>query len=64
MKTTRFEVTDYLDSEEAMEAFLTDAIEHGDESEVRDAEEVIARARIRWSLPEPSAAHSPHRRAG
>ena len=64
MKTEPFDPTDYIKTEEDFAFYLADAQEFGDEGEVRDAEAVIARARVRWSLPPPDVTPAPHRRAG
>ena len=45
LKTFPFDAADYLDSDEAVEAFLADAFETGDASEIADALGVIARAK-------------------
>ncbi len=44
-KTTRFDVADYLDSEERQIAYITAALETGDADFVRDALGLVARAR-------------------
>jgi probable addiction module antidote protein len=44
-KTTRFEATDYLDSEKRQVAYITAALESGDADFVRDALGVVAKAR-------------------
>jgi probable addiction module antidote protein len=45
MKTTRFDVTDYLETEERQIAYITAALETGDAVFVRDALGLVARAR-------------------
>lgn len=45
MKTRKFDPARYLDDEEAMAAYLTEALETGDPSFVADALGVVARAR-------------------
>ncbi|MDP3403592.1 MAG: hypothetical protein Q8S03_02805 [Brevundimonas sp.] len=47
LETERFDAADYLDSDEAVEAFLQDALDTGDAGEVARAVTVIARARAR-----------------
>jgi probable addiction module antidote protein len=44
-KTTRFDATDYLDSEERQRAYIAAALETGDPDFVRDALGLVARAR-------------------
>jgi probable addiction module antidote protein len=44
-KTTRFDVADYLDTEERQVAYITAALESGDADFVRDALGLVARAR-------------------
>jgi probable addiction module antidote protein len=44
-KTTRFDVVDYLDTEERQVAYITAALETGDADFVRDALGLVARAR-------------------
>ncbi len=44
-KTTRFDASDYLDSEERQAAYITAALETGDADFVRDALGVVAKAR-------------------
>ena len=44
-KTTRFDATDYLDSEQRQVAYITAALESGDADVVRDALGVVAKAR-------------------
>ena len=44
-RTTRFDVADYLDSEERQVAYITAALESGDANFVRDALGFVARAR-------------------
>jgi probable addiction module antidote protein len=44
-KTTRFDATDYLDTEERQVAYITAALESGDADFVRDALGLVARAR-------------------
>jgi probable addiction module antidote protein len=44
-KTTRFDVADYLDTEERQVAYITAALETGDADFVRDALGLVARAR-------------------
>jgi probable addiction module antidote protein len=44
-KTTRFDATDYLDSEARQRAYIAAALETGDPDFVRDALGVVARAR-------------------
>ena len=44
-KTTRFDVAEYLNSEERQVAYITAALETGDADFVRDALGIIARAR-------------------
>jgi probable addiction module antidote protein len=44
-KTTRFDATDYLDSEERQVAYIAAALESGDADFVRDALGLVARAR-------------------
>jgi DNA-binding phage protein len=41
MESTKFEVTDYLDSDEMIAAYLKEAFEHGNESELLCAIEYI-----------------------
>jgi len=45
VKTKPFDPSEYLDSAEAIAAYLTDALETGDPSFVADALGVVARAR-------------------
>jgi probable addiction module antidote protein len=45
MATTRFDITEYLDSEEAIAAYLDAVLEEGDAAELRDAIGHVARAR-------------------
>ncbi len=44
-KITRFDASDYLDSEERQAAYITAALETGDADFVRDALGVVAKAR-------------------
>lgn len=44
-KTTRFDATDYLDTDERQAAYITAALETGDAAFVRDALGLVARAR-------------------
>jgi probable addiction module antidote protein len=44
-KTTRFDATDYLDTEDRQVAYITAALETGDADFVRDALGLVARAR-------------------
>jgi probable addiction module antidote protein len=44
-KTTRFDATDYLDTEERQVAYIATALESGDADFVRDALGLVARAR-------------------
>lgn len=44
-KTTRFDVADYLDTEERQVAYISAALETGDADFVRDALGLVARAR-------------------
>ena len=44
-KTTRFDASDYLDSEERQIAYITAALESGDADFVRDALGIVAKAR-------------------
>jgi probable addiction module antidote protein len=44
-KTTRFDATDYLDTEERQVAYIAAALESGDADFVRDALGLVARAR-------------------
>ena len=45
VETTRFDAAEYLKSDEAIEAFLQDAFDSGDASEIADALGVVARAK-------------------
>jgi probable addiction module antidote protein len=45
LKTTRFDATDYLDTEERQVAYISAALESGDADFVRDALGLVARAR-------------------
>ena len=45
IKTTRFDVADYLDSDERQTAYIAAALETGDADFVRDALGLVARAR-------------------
>ena len=45
LKTTRFDAAEYLDSPEAVAAYLNDAIEHGNAEELVAALGTVARAR-------------------
>jgi probable addiction module antidote protein len=45
VKTTRFDATDYLDTEERQVAYIAAALESGDADFVRDALGLVARAR-------------------
>ena len=45
LKTTRFDVADYLDSDERQIAYIAAALETGDADFVRDALGLVARAR-------------------
>ncbi len=47
LETEIFDAADYLDSDEAVEAFLQDALDTGDAGEVARALTVIARAKAR-----------------
>lgn len=49
LRTTPFDATDHLRTEEAIEAFLSDAAIDG-EPHVTDARAIVERARQRWSL--------------
>ena len=44
-KTTRFDAAEYLDTDERQIAYIAAALEIGEEDFVRDAFELIARAR-------------------
>jgi len=55
VKTLPFDPAEFLDSEEAIAAYLGDAREDGAEALSR-ATEVVARARARRRSPEPEAA--------
>ncbi len=55
MKTLPFDAAEYLDTEEAIAAYLADAGEDGAEALSR-ATEVVARARELWSTREPETA--------
>lgn len=52
LETQPFDAADYLDSDEAVEAFLQDALDTGDAGEVARALVVIARAKGSAALPE------------
>lgn len=43
-KTTKFDAADYLDSEEAIVAYVTDALEAGNPAEIQLALGTVARA--------------------
>ena len=45
LEVTPFDPTRYIDSEEAIAAFLSDALEEGDPAAIRHALGVVARAR-------------------
>lgn len=45
VKTTKFDATEYLDSEKRQAAYITAALETGDADFVRDALGLVARAR-------------------
>ncbi|MDP1542415.1 MAG: putative addiction module antidote protein [Polycyclovorans sp.] len=45
LKTNRFDAAEYLDSPQAIQAFLTDAYESGDHQEFLDAIGIAARAK-------------------
>jgi probable addiction module antidote protein len=45
LKTTRFDATEYLDSEEKQVAYIATALETGDADFVRDALGLVARSR-------------------
>ncbi|MGH8445891.1 MAG: addiction module antidote protein [Solimonas sp.] len=45
LKTTKFDAAEYLDSPEAIQAFLTDAYENGDQAEFLHAIGIAARAK-------------------
>jgi probable addiction module antidote protein len=45
LKTTRFDATDYLDTEDRQVAYISAALETGDADFVRDALGLVARAR-------------------
>lgn len=51
LETQPFDAADYLDSDEAVEAFLQDALDTGDAGEVARALTVIARAKARSAAP-------------
>ena len=54
METLPFDPAEYLDSEEAIAAYLDDARQDGDEATARAAE-VVTRARRRMDLVGPTA---------
>ncbi len=45
LRTTKFDVTEYLDSDEAISAYISEALAIGDPSFIADAIGVVARAR-------------------
>ena len=45
LKTTPYDAAEYLDTEEAVAAFLTDAFESGDDAVFQEALQIAARAR-------------------
>lgn len=47
LETLPFDAADYLDSDEAIEAFLEDALDSGEPSEIARALTVIGRAKAR-----------------
>lgn len=49
-----FDTADYLDSEEAIEAFLADAEQDTDPRQLAIALSHVERARKRWNLPSPT----------
>ncbi|WP_348641321.1 DNA-binding protein [Granulicella aggregans] len=52
--TTRpFDPAEYLDTDEGIEAYMTDALETGDPAFVADAQDVVARAASLMSLATP-----------
>lgn len=55
LETQPFDAADYLDSDEAVEAFLQDALDTGDADEVARALTVIARAKASAQIPELGA---------
>lgn len=49
-----FDVTDFLNSEEAIQAFLADAKQDTEPGQLAIAQTHVDRARRRWNLPAPS----------
>jgi len=49
LKTTRFDAADYLTTREAQLEYITAAYETGDPEFVRDADKIVACARVKLS---------------
>lgn len=60
METRPFDPDEYLDREEAIEAYLADARGHGDQ-DLADAAEVVVRARVPPTRESDLTAHAAKR---
>lgn len=53
MTTKHFDPAEYLDTNESIAAYMTEALETGDPAFIADALDVVARARVRVRVPYP-----------